>query len=45
VRADPWQIGQVFMNLAANSHDAMPQRGRFKLGAADFVLTSSNGGQ
>jgi PAS domain S-box-containing protein len=38
VRADPGQIGQVIMNLAANSRDAMPQGGRFIVGTANAVV-------
>ncbi len=38
VNADPAQIQQILMNLAANSRDAMPQGGRFTLETADVYL-------
>lgn len=41
VRADPGQIGQVIMNLAANSRDAMPQGGRFLLETANVVVSEA----
>ncbi|HYN14312.1 MAG TPA: ATP-binding protein, partial [Terriglobales bacterium] len=41
VRADPGQIGQVFMNLAANSRDAMPQGGRFIVETANVVVNET----
>jgi nitrogen-specific signal transduction histidine kinase/CheY-like chemotaxis protein len=41
VRADPGQIGQVIMNLAANSRDAMPQGGRFIVETANAVVSEA----
>ncbi len=38
VRADPGQIGQVIMNLAANSRDAMPYGGRFIVETSSVVV-------
>jgi len=41
VRADPGQIGQVIMNLAANSRDAMPQGGRFVVETANVAVNET----
>ena len=41
VRADPGQIGQVIMNLAANSRDAMPHGGRFVIETSNFEVGQS----
>jgi two-component system, cell cycle sensor histidine kinase and response regulator CckA len=38
VRADPGQIEQILMNLAANGRDAMPEGGRLHIATANAVV-------
>ena len=38
VRADPGQLEQVIVNLAANARDAMPGGGRLRIGTSTFEL-------
>jgi PAS domain S-box-containing protein len=41
VLADPTQVDQVLINLAANARDAMPTGGRLTIGTDDIVLDES----
>jgi two-component system cell cycle sensor histidine kinase/response regulator CckA len=43
VRADPGQIEQVLMNLAANARDAMPEGGRLSIATANEDVPALDG--
>jgi signal transduction histidine kinase len=43
VKADPQQLEQVILNLAANARDAMPQGGSLRMAVDTFVLERAHG--
>jgi two-component system, cell cycle sensor histidine kinase and response regulator CckA len=43
VLADPTQIQQILMNLAANARDAMPEGGKLIIEVADFEMVEGGG--
>lgn len=45
VKADPTQIGQVILNLAANARDAMPKGGRLVVATANAELGAETTGR
>jgi two-component system cell cycle sensor histidine kinase/response regulator CckA len=42
VMADPAQINQVMVNIAANARDAMPEGGRFELATANIEIDQAS---
>ncbi|RJP24360.1 MAG: response regulator [Deltaproteobacteria bacterium] len=42
IKADPVQVEQILLNLAANSRDAMPRGGGLSISAANVMLTESS---
>lgn len=42
VRADPGQLDQVLMNLAANARDALPRGGRVTIATANLALEAAD---
>jgi len=45
VHADPSQLEQVLMNLAANARDAMPKGGKIIIETANIAIEDANAGQ
>jgi PAS domain S-box-containing protein len=45
VHADPSQLEQVLMNLAANARDAMPKGGKIVIETANVAIEEANAGQ